>query len=100
MREVDGDDASRDDLRAELLRLGTHFLHQVRAHDALPVPGPVVDHRGDHQLTAGIEPFDHQRMEVRPRRVQRGGQAGRTRPDDHDRQDVVIHRCFSINEES
>ena len=47
-----------DDLGAELLGLRAHLGHQVRAHDAVAMPGKVLDERRQHELTAGLEPFD------------------------------------------
>ena len=40
--------------------------------------------RRQHQLTAGLDPFDDQRLQVRAGGVQRGRQAGRAGPDDDD----------------
>ena len=65
-------------------RLLPHLGHQVRPHDAVPEPGPVLHHRRQHQLTAGLEPLDEQRLQVGAGGVQRGGQPGRARPDDDD----------------
>ena len=69
--QVDGGDVAADDLGAEALRLGAHLGHQIRAHDAVPMSGPVLDERGEHQLPAGLEPLDEQGLQVRPRGVQR-----------------------------
>ena len=67
-----------DDLGAEPLGLRPHLGHQIGPHDALAEAGPILDHRGQHQLAAGLQAFDDERLEVRARRVQAGGQASRT----------------------
>ena len=100
VRDVDGRDVPGDDAGTEALGLRAHLVHQVRPHDAVPVARPVVDHRRDHELTASLEAFDHERMQVRPGRVQRGGQARRARPDDDNRQRIDVHRCFSMSEDN
>ena len=58
--------------------------HQLRAHDAVAMPGKILDERRQHQLTAGFEPFDDERLQVGARRVQSGREAGRAGPDDGD----------------
>ena len=44
----------------------------------------ILDVGRHHQLTAGVEPFDHERTQIRPGRVQRSRQARRARADDDD----------------
>ena len=73
-----------DDLGAELLRLRPHLGHQVGTHDAVAMPGKILDDRGQHELTAGFEPFDEERLQVGARGVKRGRQARRAGPDDDD----------------
>src|SRR6185437_15705882 len=84
MPELYRGDVTADDFRAEAFRLRAEFRHQIRSHDAVAITRPVLDQRGQHQLAPGFEPFDEQRLEVRPRRVQRGGQSGRAGSDDDD----------------
>ena len=64
-------------LGAETLRLHAHLGHQVRPHDPVPEPGPVLHHRRQHELTTRLETLDEQRIEVRASGVKRGGQARR-----------------------
>ena len=75
-------DVALHDLGAEALGLRAHLGHQVRTHDAVAEPRPVLDHRRQHQLSAGLEAFDEQRRQIRARRIERRGQPGRARPDD------------------
>src|SRR5262249_42722413 len=51
-------------------------------HDAVAEPWKVLDQRRQHQLAAGFDAFDEERLEVGPGGVERGGQARRARPDD------------------
>ena len=59
-----------------------NFCHQLRTLDALREARVVLDVAGDHQLAAGRVAADHDRLEVGPRRVDRGGQPGRPAADD------------------
>ena len=72
------------DGRAEPLGLSAHLGHQLGAHDAVPIAGIVFDEGRQHQLPAGLVPLDEQRLQICARRVERGGQTGRTRTDDDD----------------
>ena len=82
--EIDARDVALHDLGAEALGLRAHLRHQVRAHDAVAEPGPVLDHRRQHQLPAGLEAFDEQRLQVGARGVERRRQAGGPGSDDDD----------------
>ena len=82
--QVDCLDVALDDLRAEADRLRPHRRHQVRPHHAVLMPRPVLDHRRQHQLPAGLEPLDDERLEVGAGGIQRGGEAGRAGTDDDD----------------
>ncbi len=84
LRQVDRRDVALDDLGAEALGLRAQLLHQVGPHDAVAVAGPVLDHRGQHQLTAGFDAFDDERLQIGARRVERGCQSGRAGADDDD----------------
>ena len=78
MLEIDARDVALHDLGAEALGLRAHLGHQVRTHDAVAEPRPVLDHRGQHQLTTGFEAFDEQRSQIRACRIERCGQTGRS----------------------
>ena len=82
--QIDGGDVALDDLGAELLGLRAHLGHQVGPHDAVAMAGKILDERGQHQLPAGLEAFDDERLQVGARGVERGGQARRAGPDDDD----------------
>ena len=80
--EVDPRDVVGQELGAEPLGLAAEVLHHHRPHDAVGIAGVVLDVGGDHQLAAPVEALDHERVEVRPRRVQRRGVARRAASDD------------------
>ena len=82
--EIDRRHVALDDLGAELLGLRAHLRHQVRAHDAVAIAREVLDQRRQHQLPAGLDAFDDERLQVGARGVQRGRQPGRARADDDD----------------
>ena len=73
-----------DDLGAEALGLRAHLRHQLGPHDAVAKPGPVLDQRRQHQLAAGLEALDDERLEVGARRIEGRGQSGRAGADDDD----------------
>jgi hypothetical protein len=66
-------DVVEDDLGLEALGVRLHALHQVRAHQAVRVAGPVVDLGGRHQLAALLQAGDQHRLEVGARGVDAGG---------------------------
>jgi hypothetical protein len=72
------------DLGAEPLGLRAHLPHELGPHDAVAMPRPVLDERREHELPAGLEPLDHERLQVGARGVERGGEARGPRPDDDD----------------
>ena len=79
------------ELGGEALRLAAEAVHQLGAQDAFRESGIVVDVGGQHELAAGhvggivaAAAFDHQRLQVRARGVEGGGQAGGARPEDDD----------------
>ncbi len=78
-------------LGLESKRLRPHDAHELGSHDPVHESRVVLDVRRQHQLPAGLVagggglPFDHQRRQLRPRRVEGRGQAGRTAADDDDR---------------
>ena len=71
-------------LGAEPLGLLLHVLHQVRPLNAFRKSGKVFDLGGNRQLPARLMPDNHQRIEIRAARVDRGGVPGAARADnDH-----------------
>ena len=90
LREVDARDVVGEELGAEALGLATEVLHHRRAQHAVRVAGVVLDVARDHQLATPVEAFDHQRLEVCARGVQRGRVAGRAAAD-HDHVPNVTH---------
>ena len=80
--EVHPIDVDVEQPRAEPLGLGAHRGHQVGALDAVDEPGVVLDVAGEHQLAARRGARQHDRLEIRARRIDRGGQAGRPGADD------------------
>jgi DNA segregation ATPase FtsK/SpoIIIE-like protein len=69
-------DLVEHDLGLEALGVREHARHQVRAHQAVRVAGPVVDFGGGHQLAALLQAGDEHRLEVGARGVDGGGVAG------------------------
>ena len=82
--EIDAVDVDVDQARPEALGLGAERGHQVGALDAVGEAGVVLDVAGEHQLPARGRARDDDRLEIGPRGIDRGGQAGRSGPDDHD----------------
>ena len=82
--EVDVGDVVGDELRAEALGLRAHLAHQLRAEDAVAEAGVVVDVGGDHELAAGLEALDAERLQVRAGGVQGRRVAGGAAADDDD----------------
>ena len=80
--ELDRGHVAAHDLGAEALGLRPHFGHQIRPHDAVLVPGEILDHGRQHELPTGLDALDNQRRQIRPRRVQGRSQPGRSRSDD------------------
>ena len=88
-----------DDLGPLVRRLLAERLHQLGPGDLLGEAGVVLDVVRDHELPAGDaaadEPFEHERLEVRARGVDRGGVAGGAGADDDDVAGVR-HGAWSI----
>ena len=76
LRQVGGVDVVEDDFGLEALRMRLHARHQVRAHQAVRVAGPVVHFGGGHQLAALLQAGDQHRLEVGAGGVDGGGVAG------------------------
>src|SRR5215203_4873948 len=60
------------------------------------MPGPVLDERRDHQLTAGLVALDHERRQVGARRVDRCREPRGAGADDQNLPPCAHERCFSI----
>ena len=73
--KIDVGHVALDDLRTEPLGLRAHLGHQLGTHDAVAESGKVLNHRGQHELTAGLEAFDEQRLKIGAGGVESGGQA-------------------------
>src|SRR5439155_1008573 len=84
LREVHLRNVVVDEVRLEPLRLLAPELHQLGTLDALREAGIVLDVGRDHELSARDRARDHERLQVRPRRINRGGQARGARADDDD----------------
>ncbi len=81
LAQVELRDVVGDDLGAGGARMLLHADHQVRA-EHLRVARPVLHLGGDGQLAAGLDALDQDRLQHRPRPVDRRRIAGRTRADD------------------
>ena len=86
-------EVDRRHLLGQELGTETHCLiakldHQLRAHDAFGKARKVLDVGREHQLAARLIgcarrlALDDERLQVCPRRVDRGSETGRTGPDD------------------
>jgi hypothetical protein len=64
------------EFRAEAFSLFTHIVDQVRSLDSLGKSREIFDQGGHRELPAGLMPFQHERLQIRARRVNRGGQSG------------------------
>src|SRR5439155_5783195 len=73
----------------------TELSHHLRAHHAVGVARIVLDVARDHQLAAPVEALDHQRLEIRPCRVESRGVPGGAAADD-DQLTYVVHFVPSL----
>src|SRR5690606_36374271 len=80
--EVRGVDMVEHRLGLEALGVRLHACHQVRTHQPVRVPRPVVDLGGGHQLAAHLQPGHHDRLEVGAGSVDGGGAACGTGTED------------------
>ena len=69
-----------DETRADMLGLLLHLLHQPGALDGLGKAGVIFDVGRDGELAAGLVAADHDRLEHRACRIDRGRATGRIRP--------------------
>ena len=82
--EVDPVDVGGHELRAEAGGLLADLHHQLGPEDAVGEAGEVLDVGGEHQLPAGADALDDDRVQVGPGGVDGGGQARGARADDDD----------------
>jgi len=80
--EIHRHDVLGDHVGAEALGLLAHRLHQLGAEHGIDEARIVLDVRGQHQLTARLHAADHQRRQIRARRIDRRGIAGGAGADD------------------
>src|SRR5206468_818985 len=69
---------------AETRGLLTHVLDQFGPLDAIGEAGKIFDQRSKRELSTGLMSFEHQRLEVGTRGVERGGVASASRAQDYD----------------
>ena len=82
-RKIDAIDVGGDELGAEPLGLLAELHHELGAEDAVGEAGKVLDVGGEHELAAGADALDHDRAEIGATGVDRGGEPGGPRSDDH-----------------
>ena len=61
-REIDPVDVGGDELGAEALGLLAELHHELGAEDAVGEAGEVLDVGGEHELAAGADALDHERV--------------------------------------
>ena len=83
-REVDAVGVGGDELGAEALGLLAELHHQLGAEDAVGEAGVVLDVGGEHELPAGADALDDDRVQVRAGGVDGRGQSGGAGADDDD----------------
>src|SRR5918994_803840 len=92
--ELDPGRVVGDEAGAEVARLLAELGHQLRAHD--PPVGEarvVLDVGGGLELASPLEALDHQRLELRSRRIKRSGIArARAADDDHLLDLALVHQ--------
>ena len=91
--EVDVLGVGGDELGAETFGLLPEAGHEVGSENPFGEPGEVLHLGGEHELTTGGEPFDHDRSQVGASGVDGRGQTGRPGTDDHH----VTHVCCSAH---
>jgi hypothetical protein len=91
-RQVHALHVAAGELRPEPSGLRAKALHHLRPHQSLGKTGIVLYLRRDRQLAAGLRAFDHERVNVRARVVQRRRQAGRPGAEYDDSVMFAAHR--------
>ena len=89
--QVDCGDIGGDQFGPKMLGLLAQRLHQLRALNSFSETRKVLDHRGPHESATVLGAFEHQRVEVGARGVDRRGVPRRSRTDDDDVADW-LHR--------
>ena len=84
LAEVDAGEMSYAIFRAKALGLLAHVLNELRSHDSFWKAGKIFHERSERELAARFVPFNHQRFQIGPRRIQRGGMSGAAGADDDD----------------
>src|SRR5215207_9812925 len=87
----------QEHLGPEAGRLGLQVVHHVRPRDTILVARVVFDVRGEHELAARLKALKHQRVQVRPGRVEGGRVPCRSGPDDNRIVDFVSQMYSHIN---
>ena len=64
--------------RTKFLSLPMHVEDELGPVDSIREAGIILHQRGSRELTAGLPPFQHQRIQVRARGVNRRRQSGAT----------------------
>src|SRR3546814_5759440 len=78
------DVCSSDLAGADMLGLFLHLLHQPRPLDDVRKAGIIFDIGGRHQLPAGLNALDEDRLHSRARAIDRGGEpSGAGTEDEH-----------------
>jgi len=83
-REIDAVGIGGDQVRTEALGLLTEAGHELRPEDAVREAGVVLDIGGEHELAAGFDAFDHDRLEHAAGCVDRRGEPGGSGAHDHE----------------
>jgi hypothetical protein len=83
LAHVDLDDRVEEQLRADMLGLLLHLLHEPGALDHVREAGIVLDVGGDGQLPAGLDSLHQHRLQAGPRRVDRRRVSRGPRAQDH-----------------
>src|SRR5712692_4415592 len=85
--EVHFRDGSGFEFRAEFLRLLAHVFNELRRQNPFREAGEIFDMSGEGKLTAGFVSVQDERLQVRTRGVDRGGEASAATSDDDD----IVH---------
>ena len=81
-RQIDFHNPVRNDLRADMFRLGAHLLHQPRPLDNIGKAWIILHFRGDCQLSAGLGSFNQYGLAHGTGGIDSGCIAGRPRTND------------------
>ena len=84
-----------DDPGPDMLGLFLQLLHQPRPLNDVGETGIILDIRGDRELSAGLDTLNQDRLQHRASRVDCGGVARGSRPDDNNL-GVASHRGWTL----